>query len=61
MSDNATEQSALYADHRKFLQEMAATYKLQDEQKALRVLVTYAIQEGDRDQIFKYVRCRHCG
>jgi len=27
----------------------------------LRVLVTYVMQEGDRDQIFKYVRCRHCG
>lgn len=61
MSDNATEQSALYGDHRKFLQEMAATYELQDEQKVLRVLVTYAMQEGDLDQIFKYVRCRHCG
>ncbi len=61
MSDNATEQSALYAEHRKFLQEMAARYELKDEQKVLRVLVTYAMQEGDLDQIFKYVRCRHCG
>ncbi len=61
MSDNATEQSALNAEHRKFLQEMAARYELEDEQKVLRVLVTYAMQEGDLDQIFKYVRCRHCG
>ncbi len=61
MSDNATERSALYAEHRKFLQEMAATNELKDEQKALRVLVTYAMQEGVLDQIFKYVRCRHCG
>ncbi len=61
MTDNATEQPGLYAEHRKFLQEMAATYKLEDEQKALRVLVTYAMQEGDLDQIFKYVRCQHCG
>ncbi len=61
MSDNATERSALYAEHRKFLQEMAATYELRVEQKALRVLVTYAMEEGDLDQIFKYVRCRHCG
>ena len=61
MSDNATEQSALYAEHFKFLREMAARYELKDEQKVLRVLVTYAMQEGDLDQIFKYVRCRHCG
>ncbi len=61
MSDNATERSALYAEHRKFLQGMAATYELKDEQKARLVLVTYAMQEGDLDQIFKYVRCRHCG
>ncbi len=61
MSDNATERSALYAEHRKFLQEMAATYELRDEQKAPRALVTYAMEEGDLDQIFKYVRCRHCG
>ncbi len=61
MSHNATEQSAFSAEHRKFLQEMAARYELKDEQKVLRVLVTYAMQEGDLDQIFKYVRCRHCG
>ena len=61
MSDSTTEQSALYAEHRKFLQEMAATYELENEQKVLRVLVTYAMQEGDLDQIFRYVRCRHCG
>ncbi len=61
MSDNATEQSALYAEHHKFLQEMDARYELKDEQEVLRVLVTYDMQEGDLDQIFRYVRCRHCG
>jgi hypothetical protein len=36
-------------------------YDLEDEDKALRVLVTYAMQDGDLDDIFKGVRCRHCG
>jgi hypothetical protein len=61
MSDGTTDQSPLYADHRKFLKEMVKKYDLEDEDKALRVLVTYAMQDGNLDDIFKGVRCRHCG
>ncbi len=60
MSDATTDQP-LYASQRKFLQEMAEKYGLPDEHKALRVLVTYAMEEGDSDDIFKFVRCHHCG
>ena len=61
MRDSTTDGSPLYAGHRAFLREMAATYNLPDEHKALRVLVTYAMQDADRDEIFKYVRCQNCG
>jgi hypothetical protein len=61
MSDDTTSQSALYADHRKFLKEMVEKYDLEDEGKALRVLVTYAMQDGNLDDIYKGIRCRHCG
>lgn len=61
MSENTPGQSGLYADHRRFLEEMAETYDLPDADKVLRVLVTYAMQEGNRDEIFKTIRCRHCG
>ena len=59
MSDDTM--NALYADHRKFLKEMVEKYDLEDETKALRVLVTYTMQEGNLDDIFKRIRCRHCG
>jgi len=61
MSDDKTNESALYADHRRFLKEMVEKYDLEDEAKALRILVTYTIQEGNLDDIFKGIRCRHCG
>jgi hypothetical protein len=60
MSDDTADQP-LYADHRKFLKDMAEKYDLPDEHKALRVLLTYAMQEINPDDIFKFVRCHHCG
>ncbi len=51
----------IYGNKRRFLQDMAEKYALPDEHKALRVLLTYAMQEGNPDDIFKFVRCRHCG
>ncbi len=60
MSDDNADQP-LYADQRKFLQDMAKKYALPDEHKALRVLLTYAMQEANLDDIFKFVRCHHCG
>ena len=60
MSDDTADQP-LYAEHRRFLQDMCEKYDLPDQHKALRVLVTYAMQDGNLDDIFKYVRCHHCG
>jgi hypothetical protein len=44
-----------------FLEEMAKQYDLPDASKALRVLITYAIDpETERDRIFEDIRCFDC-
>jgi len=47
--------------HVQFLEEMAKKYDLPDRDKALRCLLDYAMAEGDRDLIFREIRCLHCG
>jgi hypothetical protein len=49
------------ADHVTFLCQMAERFDLPDESKALRVLIEYALQDGDLYQIFaaENMRCRH--
>ena len=46
-----------------WLGETAEKYDLADEAKALRVLLDFAIQDGDSDLIFsdENMRCRFCG
>ena len=46
-----------------WLGEIAENYGLADEDKALRVLLDFAIQDGDSDLIFstENMRCRFCG
>jgi hypothetical protein len=44
-----------------WLQEMTRDYALADVQKALRIVLDYCVEEGDKDPIFKEVRCRRCG
>ncbi len=46
-----------------WLGETAEKYGLTDEAKALRVLLDFAIQDGDSDLIFsdENMRCRFCG
>ncbi len=46
-----------------WLGEIAEDYGLADEAKALRVLLDFAIHDGDKDFIFssENVRCRFCG
>jgi hypothetical protein len=44
-----------------FLEEMMQQYEIPDTSKALRVLITYAMDpETDRDRIFSDVRCFDC-
>jgi hypothetical protein len=46
-----------------FLRDMMEKYKIKDEGKALRVLLDYAVSDGDLDLIFdkKNMRCISCG
>jgi hypothetical protein len=44
-----------------FLSEMAKKYKLPDESKALRCLITFAIEQPDQQPvIFDEIRCQDC-
>jgi hypothetical protein len=47
-------------DQLAWLQEMVESYALADEAKALRILLDYAMSDGDRDLIFDEIRCHHC-
>ena len=48
-------------DHKDWLDAMANSYELPDASKALRVLLDYAMEDGNRDEIFQKVRCLRCG
>jgi Arc/MetJ-type ribon-helix-helix transcriptional regulator len=44
-----------------FLEDMVQRYELPDASKALRILITYAMDpETERDRIFEDVRCFDC-
>ena len=44
-----------------FLEDMVQQYQLPDPSKALRILITYAMDaQEDRDRIFADVRCFDC-
>jgi Arc/MetJ-type ribon-helix-helix transcriptional regulator len=44
-----------------FMEEMVQQYQLPDASKALRVLISYAMDvESERDRIFSDVRCLDC-
>ena len=47
-------------DHETFLSEMAEVYDLPDADKALRVLLDYAMTDGDKAVIFDEIRCIRC-
>ncbi len=50
----------VHPKHAAWLEEMVDTYDLADTHKALRILIEYAIQEGDLDTIFTEIRCTKC-
>ncbi|NKB24862.1 MAG: hypothetical protein GKR87_10895 [Kiritimatiellae bacterium] len=47
-------------EHKNWLESMATQYHLPNASKALRILLDYAIAEGDKDAVFTTIRCRHC-
>ena len=52
----------LETDHLDWLSEIIQDYDLPNESKAIRILLDYAIQDTDKDEIFSpdNIRCRHC-
>ena len=47
-------------DHAEWLKEMAEKYMLEDEGKALRIVLDYVMHEADQDEVFDEIRCHHC-
>jgi hypothetical protein len=61
VKDKATYTVELDKHQMAFLEEMVQQYDMPDTSKALRVLITYALDpETDRDRIFSDVRCFDC-
>jgi hypothetical protein len=56
-----TQTYTLHAEQKAWLEAMAAAHALPDASKALRVLLDFAIQDGNEEEIFETIRCRHCG
>lgn len=49
--------------HLNFIKDQMEKYRIPDEGKAIRVLLDYALVDGDLDEIFdrKNMRCVACG
>ena len=62
-SDKIEQQFEIESTHLEWLEGIADEYSLMDASKALRVLLDYAVQDGDQDLIFadENMRCRFCG
>jgi len=48
-------------DHVAWLQEMTEKYGLFDEDKALRVVLDYVMEEAEQSAVVENIRCNHCG
>tara|TARA_R110000824_G_scaffold318073_1_gene505228 strand:+ start:52630 stop:52836 length:207 start_codon:yes stop_codon:yes gene_type:complete len=53
-------QVELNQSHVDWLKEMMELYGLFDEDKALRIVLEYVMDEADHETIFTEVRCNHC-
>ncbi|MEM7126021.1 MAG: hypothetical protein AAF702_06825 [Chloroflexota bacterium] len=60
MDDKIEITTEIQRDQTEWLEEMAKKYELPDSAKVLRVLLDYAMQDGDEDEIFDTIRCNHC-
>jgi Arc/MetJ-type ribon-helix-helix transcriptional regulator len=61
VKDKATYTVELDKHMMAFLEEMVQQYQLPDTSKAVRILITYAMDpETERDRIFEDVRCFDC-
>ena len=62
-SDKIEQTFEIESEQSEWLGEVAGEYGLADEDKALRVLLDFAMEDGDKDLIFaaENMRCRFCG
>jgi hypothetical protein len=62
-SDKIEQTVEIESTHLEWLEGIADEYSLMDASKALRVLLDFAVQDGDQDLIFadENMRCRFCG
>ena len=62
-SDKVEQTFEIESEQSQWLAEVAGEYGLADEDKALRVLLDFAMEDGDKDLIFatENMRCRFCG
>lgn len=61
MAGEKVEQSySINTDHQDWLEQMVKKYRLKDEAKAIRVLLDFAMTEGDEETLFKKIRCLRC-
>ena len=61
MAGDKTERNVMLSDEQvDFLEEMAKQYDLPDVDKVLRVLIDYAMEDGDQEEIFEQIRCLRC-
>lgn len=51
----------LNEDHMTWLKAMTEKYALDDEGKALRIMLDYVQEADDFDAVFEEIRCNHCG
>jgi len=61
LKNKIVEPLEIEADQLEWLKDMAREHGLADAAKALRVVLDYAMLDGDEDDIFGSVRCRRCG
>lgn len=62
-SDKIEQTFEIESTHIEWLEGIAEEYSFMDSSKALRVLLDFAVQDGDQDLIFadENMRCRFCG
>lgn len=62
MDDEKVEKTfTINGDQADWLDRMAREYDLPDTGKALRIVLTYVMEEADADTVFLTIRCNHCG
>ena len=55
-----TQEIELNENHLQWLTSMTEKYGLSDNDKALRIILDYVMDEADQTVVFTEIRCNHC-